>query len=132
MGALLALQWTHVDLNVIALIGIILLIGIVKKKRDHDDRLCARRAAQSGLESHQRHLSSGLVAIPTDHDDYDGRAARRRATSDGRRCRIELRQPLGITIIGGLIFSQMLTLYTTPVIYLWFEKLLSLFRFGVR
>jgi len=57
------------------------------------------------------------------HDDHHGGAARRGALAVGSGSGSELRRPLGITIIGGLLISQLLTLYTTPVIYIWFDRL---------
>ena len=69
------------------------------------------------------------AALPADHDDHHGGAARRRCRSrSARGTGAELRRPLGITIVGGLLLSQVLTLYTTPVIYLYMERLGALPR----
>ena len=95
-----------------------------EEERHHDDRFRAGRGTQGGDGARRSHLPGLSAAFPAHHDDHHGGAA-------GRRCRwrfgtgtgSELRRPLGITIIGGLIFSQMLTLYTTPVIYLLFDRL---------
>jgi multidrug efflux pump len=123
VGALIALILFRLDLSIIALIGIILLIGIVKKNAIMmiDFALEAQRNQGLSAEDAIFHacllrlrpilmttMAALLGAVPL-------------AFSGGVGS--ELRQPLGICIIGGLIFSQALTLYTTPVIYLWFDKL---------
>ena len=79
----------------------------------------------------RRHLSRGDDPLPPDHDDNDSRAARRSAACFGIGEGSELRQPLGVSIVGGLILSQALTLYTTPVVYMYLDRL-SLARLSVR
>jgi len=123
VGALLALLFTHTDLSIIAIIGIILLIGIVKKNaimmidfalsaernegkspRDAISEACVLRFRPILMTT----MAALMGALPL---------------ALGSGVGSELRRPLGVTIIGGLIVSQALTLYTTPVIYLYFDRL---------
>ena len=123
VGAILALLVTHTDLSVIAIIGVVLLIGIVKKN--------AIMMIDFALVAEREHGKTPEEAI------YEACMLRFRPImmttmaalfgavplAVGNGVGAELRRPLGITIIGGLIVSQALTLFTTPVVYLMFDKL---------
>jgi multidrug efflux pump len=128
VGALLALLICRTEFSVIALIGIILLIGIVKKNGIMmiDFALDAeRRDGMSAPEAiYQACLLRFRPILMTTMAALLGGLPLALGTGVGS----ELRRPLGITMVGGLIFSQLLTLYTTPVIYLWFHRLAQ--RFG--
>ena len=123
VGALLALMLTGTEFSIIAMIGVILLIGLVKKNaimmidfaimaernegkssRDSIFEACMLRFRPILMTT----MAAMLGAVPLAFGSGTG---------------AELRRPLGITIIGGLIFSQMLTLFTTPVVYLYFDRL---------
>jgi multidrug efflux pump len=128
IGALLALMLAGDDLTIIALIGIILLIGIVKKNAilmidfavdaQRLEHLSPREAIyQACLLRFRPILMTTVAAI-------FGALPLMFGTGTGS----ELRHPLGIAIVGGLMVSQVLTLFTTPVVYLWFDRLASRFR----
>ncbi len=128
VGALLALLITGNDLGVVSLIGIILLIGIVKKNAI----MMIDFALEAEREEHK----------PPEEAIYQASLLRFRPImmttmaalfaglplALGRGSGSELRHPLGITIVGGLLLSQLLTLYTTPVVYLWFDRLSKRFE----
>ena len=120
---MLALYITHTDLTIIAMIGIILLIGIVKKNAIMmiDFALSVERSEnKSSRDSiYQACMLRLRPILMTTMAAMLGALPLALGTGTGS----ELRRPLGITIIGGLIVSQMLTLYTTPVVYLYFDKL---------
>ena len=131
VGALLALLLFHIDLSVIAFIGILLLIGIVKKNAIMmiDFAIAAERG--EGKPPRDAIFQAAVlrfrpITMTTMAAMLGGLPLAIGAGVGG-----ELRQPLGITIVGGLIFSQALTLYTTPVIYLYMDRL-RIFLAGFR
>jgi multidrug efflux pump len=123
VGALLALKLTHNELNVIGLIGIILLIGLVKKNAIMmiDFALDAeRREGKSPLDAiHEACVLRFRPIMMTTAAALLGGLPLALGTGTGS----ELRRPLGLTIVGGLIVSQALTLFTTPVVYLYMDRL---------
>jgi multidrug efflux pump len=132
VGAILALLLTGNDLNVVGLIGIILLIGIVKKNAIMmiDFALEAERVEKKPPEEaiFQASLLRFRPIMMTTMAALLGGLP----LALGRGTGSELRHPLGITIVGGLLLSQLLTLYTTPVVYLWFDRLARRFaRFRI-
>ncbi|MBQ7586098.1 MAG: efflux RND transporter permease subunit [Desulfovibrionaceae bacterium] len=127
VGALVALELFHLDLGIAGIIGIILLIGIVKKnaimmidfalEAERQEGKTATEAIRQACLLRLRPIlmttmAALLGALPL-------------MLGSGMGC--EIRRPLGVTMVGGLIVSQVLTLFTTPVIYIWFDDLAKLF-----
>jgi len=127
VGALLALLLFHTELTVIALIGIILLIGIVKKNAIMmiDFALDAER--NEGKSPEESIYQACLLRFRPIMMTTMAALFAGIPLALGRGTGSELRHPLGITIIGGLLVSQVLTLYTTPVVYLFFDRLAQRF-----
>jgi multidrug efflux pump subunit AcrB len=122
VGAILALLLTGTDLSIIALIGIILLIGIVKKNAIMMIDFALQAERDQGLPPIEAIYQACLlrfrpIMMTTMAALFGGLPL-----AIGMGVGSELRKPLGITIVGGLIVSQMLTLFTTPVVYLFFDR----------
>jgi len=123
VGALLALMLTREDLSVVALIGIVLLMGIVKKNAIMMIDFALEAERTDGLLPQDSIVKAAMLRfrpiMMTTLAALFGALPLLLARGTGS----ELRFPLGVTIIGGLLLSQLLTLYTTPVIYLYMERL---------
>jgi multidrug efflux pump len=123
VGAMLALMLFHEDLNVISIIGIVLLIGIVKKNAIMMIDFALQAEREGGMNTQDAIFEACMLRfrpiLMTTMAALFGALPLAFGTGTGS----ELRRPLGITIVGGLILSQLLTLYTTPVVYLTLDRL---------
>ena len=123
VGAILALLLFKLDLNVIGIIGIILLIGIVKKNAIMMIDFALEAERKEGKSPEESIYEACLLRFRPIMMTTMAALLGGLPLAFGSGMGAELRQPLGITIVGGLIFSQVLTLYTTPVVYLYFDRL---------
>ena len=122
VGALLALMACDTEFSIIALIGVILLIGIVKKNAIMMIDFALQAERERGLDSRDAIFQACVLRFRPIMMTTLAALFGALPLALGSGYGAELRQPLGITIIGGLIFSQMLTLYTTPVVYLYLDR----------
>src|SRR5262249_17929911 len=134
IGALVAVQFAGSDLNIIALIGIILLIGIVKKNAILMIDFAIQTERGEKLPPVEAIYKACLLRFPLIMMTTMAALLGPLPLALGAGVGAELRRPLGITIVGGLIFSQMLTLFTTPVVYIYMDRMQTWLRglFGAR
>jgi multidrug efflux pump len=123
VGAILALLLFRIDLSVIALIGIILLIGIVKKNAIMMIDFALEAEREGGMEPEEAIYQACLLRFRPIMMTTMAALLGAVPLATGNGTGSELRRPLGIAIIGGLIISQVLTLFTTPVVYLFFDRI---------
>jgi multidrug efflux pump len=127
VGALLALMVCGQELTVVAIIGIVLLIGIVKKNAIMMIDFALEAERKEGKSPYDSIFQASLLRFRPIMMTTMAALLGAVPLAFGRGVGSELRRPLGITIIGGLLLSQLLTLYTTPVIYLFFDEIASKF-----
>ncbi|HYX02855.1 MAG TPA: efflux RND transporter permease subunit [Reyranella sp.] len=132
IGALLTLMLFGMDLSVIALIGVVMLIGIVKKNAIMMVDFAIERRTQ-GASAEQAIVEAAKLRFRPIMMTTACALLGSLPIAVGAGAGAELRQPLGITVVGGLLVSQLLTLFITPVVYIWFDKLTGMrFAWGRR
>jgi multidrug efflux pump len=130
VGALLALELFHLDLDIVAIIGIILLIGIVKKNGIMMVDFALEGERHHGLDATEAIYQASLLRFRPILMTTMAALLSGIPLAFGSGIGSELRKPLGVSMVGGLLFSQVLTLYTTPVIYIFFDNLAARFGHG--
>jgi multidrug efflux pump len=123
VGALLALMIFKQDLSVVAIIGIILLIGIVKKNGIMIVDFALEAEREHGLDATEAIYQASLLRFRPIMMTTMAALLAGIPLAAGRGIGSEIRRPLGISMVGGLLLSQILTLYTTPVIYIFFDRI---------